>query len=130
NKDVPLTVLRFLSVLRFLYLCILCFLLLSILFKNVKTETEKPSIILAVDNSSSIVGTTDSVRIREDLVKNLKSISGSLAKKYELKTLLFGSEVVSGEALPSFSEKETDLENLIEEAENNYSNQNIGAMVI
>ncbi|MBL7932246.1 MAG: VWA domain-containing protein [Bacteroidia bacterium] len=130
NKDAPLGVLRMMSILRFLYLCILCFLLLSILFKHIKTETEKPTIVLAIDNSSSMVGTGDSVKIRKEISQDLKSISQALGEKYELKTLLFGSRVTSGESLPAFTEKETDLENLINEVENNYSNQNVGAMVI
>lgn len=130
NKDTPRSILILMSVLRFLYLCILCFLLLSILFKHVKTETEKPSVILAIDNSSSIVGNSDSSKIREEINKNLRTLTQSLGEKYTLKTLLFGSKIVSGEALPDFTEKETDLENLVREVENNYSNQNVGALVV
>lgn len=131
NKDAPLFALRLMSALRFLYLCVLCFLLLSILFKQVKTEKEKPAIILAFDNSSSIVGTGDSSAVRQAVNGGLKSLSASLGEKYKLKTLLFGSKVESGEGLSAdFSEKETDLENLIKEVDNNYSNENVGALVI
>ena len=43
--------------------------------------------------------------------------------------MLFGDKV-SAEKQPDFSEKETDMENLFADVENNFSNQNIGALIL
>lgn len=126
----PPRALWLMSALRFVYLCTICFILLSILFKHLKTETEKPSILLAVDNSSSMLGTADSIRIKDNLFKNIDLLTKRLSDKYAVKTLLFGSDVSNGVSGPNFSEKETDLENLVRHVDNDFGNQNIGALVI
>jgi len=60
----------------------------------------------------------------------LKFLKKKLAEKYLVKDLLFGSKTEVNTGNATFGEKETDIENLIDEVENNYANQNIGALIV
>lgn len=115
--------------LRFLIVSFISFLLLAILLKRVQNETELPTILLAIDNSTSVAASEDSTYIKTDFLASLNSFKQELNKKFSTRTLLFGNKVTS-EKKPDFSEKETDLENLFTDVENNFSNQNIGALVL
>lgn len=130
NTDVPKRIVILLSVLRFFSASLITFLLLNIFLKRLQNETQNPVILLAIDNSRSMVSTADSNYIKNDLIKNLSSLKNELGKNFSLTTILFGNNSRAGELNPDFSEKETDIDNLISDVENNYSNQNIGALII
>lgn len=130
NTEVPKPITRLLFILRFLSVSLISFFLLSVFLKQIKNETQNPVILLAIDNSSSMVMQKDSLEIKKDLVARLDNFKKNISKNFEVKTVLFGNKTISSKDAPSFGEKETDISNLIAETENNFSNQNIGAMVI
>lgn len=110
-------------------ICII-FFLLSIFLKQLQNQTEAPTILLAIDNSSSINTGMDSIKIKKGLIKKIADFKKNIGEKFTVKTLLFGSKTITSELEPTFSEKATDINQMIEEVANNYTNQNIGAMVI
>ncbi len=118
-----------LSVLRFAGLSVILLLLMNILLKKQITETENPLVLVAIDNSSSITSTTDS-KIIEQLNSSADELAESIGDKYTVKRLLFGSGTRNSNNAPDFSDKETDLSDLFATVENNYGNQNIGALII
>lgn len=118
------------SVLRFLSVYFIVLLLLNIFLKQVKNETQNPVILLAIDNSRSVTALQDSSAIKNDFVKKLNALKEKVRQDFEVKTILFGSTTKSGENDPDFKEKETDIDNLINDIENNYSNQNVGALIL
>ncbi|MCW3076416.1 MAG: hypothetical protein JWO32_1025 [Bacteroidetes bacterium] len=130
NNDVPGNVLYVMTFLRFLSSSFITFLLLNVFFRQLKNETQNPIILLALDNSRSIPAGPDSSYIRNEFLPNLNSFKKELNKDYSLKTILFGNTSGISEEAPDFSEKETDIDNLISDIENNYSNQNIGALIL
>jgi len=130
NTDVPKKVVYFLFTIRFFSITIITLFLLSIFLKQVKNETQNPIIIVAIDNSSSIVMQKDSLEIKKDFLLKLANLKNSISKNFEVKSILFGDKSVSSLNEPNFNDKETDISNLISEIDNNYSNQNIGALVI
>jgi hypothetical protein len=130
NTEVPKKVVYFLFTLRFLSLTIISLFLLSIFLKQLKNETQNPLILVAIDNSSSMVMQKDSLEIKKDLLLKLELFKKNISKKFEIKSLLFGDKTTGTPNDPTFSEKETDISNLISDIENNYSNQNIGALII
>lgn len=130
NKDVTKNILITLTGLRFLSVTLIAFLLLNIFIKQLKNETQNPSIILAIDNSESITAAEDSNFIKNDFIKNLDELKNNINKNYTLKTILFGAQTITGDVKPNFKDKETDIDNLLREVENNYSNQNVGALII
>lgn len=130
NTEASRKVLIGMGALRFLSMFFIFLFLLNIFFKRLQNETENPVVLLAIDNSTSIVSSSDSVFVKGEFLKNLENFRDKLQEKYAVKTLLFGSKAETSGKQASFSEKETDIENLINEVENNYSNQNIGSLII
>lgn len=130
NTDVPKNVTRLLFFLRFCSVSLISLFLLSIFLKQLKNETQNPIILIAIDNSSSMVMQKDSLDIKKDFLAKLETLKNNISKNFEVKTLLFGNTTSSKKETPSFNEKETDISNLLSEIENNFSDQNIGALVL
>lgn len=118
-----------LFLLRFSSTFLISLLLLNILLQNHKNETEKPIILIALDNSLSLVSNSDSNEIKTLISENINGLEKEIQKKYQTKTIHFGKEARAKQEELNFSEKETDFENLFNSIDNNYSNQNIGALI-
>jgi hypothetical protein len=129
-QDLPSPVYQLLRLLRFLSVFCISLLLCSLLFKRLETVTENPQLILAIDNSSSLVNSSDSSRVKQFFGQNLEALLRKTSDQLSVKTVFFGSKVRSAENSPTFTDKETDLQQLFEEVENNYANQNTGAMIL
>jgi hypothetical protein len=130
NSDIPQWAVKLMFALRFLSLSLIFLFLLNLLLRHVKNETQNPLIILAVDNSRSMLANADSASVKQEFVGKLRQLKEQLGNKFEVKTLLFGGNTEATDKSPDFSAKETDLSNLLSEVENNYSNRNVGAMVV
>lgn len=115
---------------RFLSVGVLLLLLLNIFIKQIRSETQAPVILLAIDNSSSMMAHADSSFINTELLIQLQNLKKTISNNFEVKSILFGEGSKTSENRPDFSEKETDINNLLVDIENNYTNQNIGALVI
>lgn len=114
---------------RFLTVTIIAFLLLSPLLKTELRETEKPVIVIAQDNSESIVLSKDSAFYRNDYNQKLDALANELAEKYEVRRYTFGDRV-SNEAEGKFNEKQTDISSVFGEIDTRFSNRNLGAVII
>ena len=117
-----------LGTLRFLTVTILCILLLSPLLKSLLTETKKPVVILAQDQSESIAA-----EMNEEALANYKKafqdLEQDLAKDYDLKTYAFGNKVREGVNF-EFTDKLSNLSSLLRSVYDLYSNQNLGALIV
>ena len=118
-----------LATLRFLSISLIALLLLDIFIKRLVNETEKPVIILAQDNSSSLVAGKDSFEIKNEYTNAITSFANAIKDKYDLKTYQFDSESKPTETF-DFNGKETDISKLFLDLENNYANKNIGAIIL
>ncbi|PCJ01466.1 MAG: hypothetical protein COB15_00660 [Flavobacteriales bacterium] len=114
---------------RFLLVTILAFLLLSPFIKTLFNKVEKPVIVIAQDNSSSILLNKDSAFYQTEYLEKLKNLKASLEEKYEVKTYTFGQNLEEGDKI-DFSKKVTDLSNVFDEISNKYYNRNVGALIL
>ena len=121
--------LRVIHGLRFLSVFIICFLLLGPLLNLVNRKVEKPIVMLAVDNSQSIVSTKDSAYYRNEFSKDIIALKDKLSDKYEVKFYTLGKEINEDNKI-DFSQKQSDLANVFSEAENKFSNLNLGAIIL
>ena len=106
----------------------LSLLLLSPLLKSLITETKKPIIVVAQDNSESIMSamtSEDSTRYREQVTK----LEAKLGEKYDIKTYSFGDKVREGFDF-TFNDKVSNTSALLDDLYETYSNQNLGAIVL
>jgi predicted house-cleaning noncanonical NTP pyrophosphatase (MazG superfamily) len=119
---------RSLNTLRFLSVFVLLFLLLGIIFKNVNKQIKKPIVIIAADNSQSIITNKYGSEYKANLQNKLNELATKLNDDYDVKKLNFGSIIQNDSAL-NFKQKQTNFDAVLNEIENNYSNQNLGAVI-
>ena len=117
------------SVLRFLAIFFISFLLLSPLIKRTREIVEKPLIIFAQDNSLSISFSSDSSFYKKEYPSAVDNLKKKLGKRFDFTFLTFGDKVVSG-LKTTYSEKVTDISAMFDEINTTYSNRNIGALVL
>ena len=107
----------------------LAFLLLSPLIKSINRTVEKPVVVIAQDNSSSLLMAGDTSYLKSQYLQELKKLSSALAEKYEVKTYSFAEKINENPTF-IFDEKQTDIEQLFNELENRYVNRNLGAVIL
>lgn len=128
-KEVALWVVRTMAGLRFLLVTILAFLLLSPFIKTLFNKVEKPVIIIAQDNSSSILLNKDSTFYQTEYLQKLKNLKSKLEENYEVKTFTFGDELTEGNEI-DYSKKITNLSNTFDELTNKFNGKNVGALIL
>lgn len=117
-----------LGILRFLMVAIASALLLSPLLRSLQTETKKPLVILAQDNSESVAASMTEEQ-QQAYRQSIESLSKSLSDEYEFKEYSFGSEVREGIDF-SYEDKVTNISEVFNDIYDLYSNQNLGAVVL
>ncbi|MGI8892543.1 MAG: hypothetical protein ACR2GN_03690 [Bacteroidia bacterium] len=114
---------------RFLSVSFIAMLLLSPLIKTTETETEKPIVIIAHDNSESIVVNKDSAYYRNEFPASLQNLSDQISTDFDVRTFSFGDRIEEG-LLFNYNDKQTNFSSLFDEINTRYSNRNIGAIIV
>ena len=118
----------FLMALRFLSVSILAFLLLAPVVKSTFKKVEKPIVVIAADNSQSILLNKDSAYNRNQLPAEVAKLKEKLSDKYDVRFYTFGSSINDKGKL-DFKDKQTNLSGAYDEIYNRFYNQNIGAII-
>lgn len=119
---------RWLAVLRWLTVTLLSALLLAPLLKNLITETKKPVVVLAQDQSES-VGAELRDQNLEQYKQNWQALRSALGDDYEVHELAFGDEVREGVDF-NFTDKVSNLSQLMQDVYDRYGAQNLGAVIL
>lgn len=116
---------------RAILLSALLILLLGPYIKSQKNIYEKPSIVLAVDNSSSIPLVTDT-SIIEQSIEGLKSLGERLEDEdYTIEYRSFDGHIEPQALTGSFFNKETsNLSSLLNDVQIQYENKNLAGVVL
>ena len=120
---------RWMALLRFVFASFLCFFLLTPLLRNLKRTVEKPMVIVAQDNSESVVLGKDSAYYRKEYINSLNKLVNDLSERFEVRTFSVGDHVkqdISGD----FRDKQTDLSAVFNEISSRYANRNVGAVIL
>jgi hypothetical protein len=117
---------KVLSSIKFLYLLLISFLLLSPLIEIIRNRIEKPLIIIGIDNSGSMGADSLNYRNINNFITEAKN---QLGGKYQMETLLFGERTIKSDSI-TFTDLRSDYSNFIYESEKRYYNLNVGAFVI
>lgn len=128
--EFPTWMIRSLSVLRFITVTILSFLLLSPLIKYVTRQIEDPIFIIAQDNSSSMLLTADSISVKNELTEQLLQLESELGKNFQVEFYHFGEKVTKATSEASYEDRFTNFEELFQDIQNRYENRNVGAMLL
>ncbi len=120
--------------LRGLAITLIALLLLAPMLKSTVKETDKPVILVAVDNSESLRYSPDSAFCLHDYAAAVGELISNIGSQYEVKTYLVGDEdqlLTDGQALSiPLTDKSTNLASLFEQTNMVYANRNVGAMIM
>ena len=119
-----------LGVLRFACVSLLCLFLLKPLIKTIEREVEKPIIVIAQDNSSSLCVGSDSSYYRGAYLEQLKQLSTSFGSDYDVRLLSFGDRIAEGLDSINYNDDYTDYSQLLEEIHTRFSGRNLGALIV
>jgi len=115
NAELPVWVVQVLSFLRFASTFILAVLLLNPIVQKWITQSEPPIIILAQDNSASIVNNADSSFYKNEYLHQLEELKSKISENYKVVALNFGDEVLVQDSGVTFTDKRTSYAQLFDE---------------
>ncbi|MCH8317410.1 MAG: VWA domain-containing protein [Bacteroidetes bacterium] len=125
------TINQILSVVRFLLVSFLCFLLLSPFVKQIRNFIEKPTVVFAVDNSRSITLGSDSMRLQKYF-----SEVGKLKTALEDEDIMVDLQTFNEDEKLNFlnnikfNKNSTDISRLLKNIESNYENRNLAGVIL
>ncbi len=122
-----------LAALRFVVVSLLCFLLLNPLIRSLRTLTEKPKVVLAIDNSESVAAAGRPALNRA--LAGLQAIRQQLtAKGLDVSVRTFGDTIANegGADLTQipFTRRTTDLSGLLSGIRSDYEGRNLTDVVL
>lgn len=116
------------TALRFLSVSLLSFLLLSPVIKSRFIDKIPPKIVLSHDNSSSILLSFKQLD-STTYTNSFTALQKALEQKYATDFYTFSDKLNLNDTL-NFKGKRSNLSNALQDINNNYFNQNIGAVII
>lgn len=120
---------RLLFFLRLIVVTAIAFLLVAPMLRFMGSISEKPLIILAQDNSSSIWISKPAGFDTSAYNRDLKDLVKTLSADYEVRSMTFGSAIVP-ELNPQYSEPITNISSVFKYVSDQYANRNIGAVIL
>ncbi len=120
----------FLFLLRFTGLVFILLFLLKPLLKTSERELEAPIILVAQDNSQSLILGADSSFYQDQWPAELNGLMSDLEGDFEVRGFTFGERLSEFIDSLDYSGRVTDVSELLEGLFNRYSNRNVGAVVI
>lgn len=123
----PLTIALF--VLRTLLGGLATLLLFNPYVRQRVSTVEQPAVLLAHDNSASVILSKDSLFFKTTYPGQLESFRQQLHQRFQVDDYLFGQEVRDFGTL-DFSDQLTDLSSLLQSVERKYYKRNVGAVLL
>lgn len=114
---------------RFSSTWLILFLLIGIIIENTQERKENPVVFVAQDNSESIVMTKDSAFYRTQYIDDLNELTEKLKEQFEVIEYSF-SDIPENKITGTFDGKFTNITSLFTQIFDQYSNRNIGAIVL
>ena len=124
HKYIPV----FLFLMRFFCVSAIVLLLLNPLIRDVTEFIQPPIVVIAKDISESATYGMDEAEVSQFNL-DLKNVSSELSDKFEVKEISFGGDVLPG-LQDSFTEKVTNISSVLQYITDNYSDQNLGAVIL
>jgi len=121
---------KILIALRFISVFLIVALLGAPLLKTIRKIVQNPVVILAVDNSASIMGNSDQEETTSGMQSLISELRGNLSEDNEFIDYSFGETLKKLESVPDFSEKRSAYSKAIQDIYNQHFNENIGALIL
>lgn len=118
-----------LAVLRFVSMLLLCIIILDITLKISNKQQKRPIVVLAQDNSSSIVANADSAWYRTDYIDKIDKLKQQLSGKYDVRSVVFSDKTTENEPI-NFTGQTTNISSVFDYVATNFYGENVGALII
>lgn len=118
-----------LAVLRALVVFVIAMLLVSPLVKTIKYDPQKPLVLIAQDNSSSINTFKPAGFSSAQFISDLAKLKRQLGDQYDVQEFNFSKDLANGLS-DKFNGKQTDIAGALQQLNNRFVNQNIGALIL
>lgn len=118
-----------LAILRAVVVFLIAILLVSPLIKTVKYAPQKPLVLIAQDNSSSVNTFKSPGFNAANFLNDLSRLKQQLGDQYDVQEFNFGKNLSNGLS-NKFNGKQTDIANALHQLNNRFVNQNIGALIL
>lgn len=128
-NETPQWLIYVMSLARFLSVVILCLLLLKPLVESESQKIEKPIVVIAQDNSESVIFNKDSTYYRSEYISKINSLKDLLTDDYQVEVISFGDRI-QDTLIFNYTDKQTDLSLLMDEIESKYFGRNLGAVIM
>lgn len=115
--------------LRAIAIALLAFLLFAPLVKTINRAVEKPLIIIAQDNSASVLFSKNPEFNPKSYSDELRKLERSLSADYDVRAFNFASDVKNGLDL-KYDGPLTDISSVFKMLDAQFSNRNIGAIIL
>jgi hypothetical protein len=115
--------------LRFLFVTIIAFLLLSPMIRMKEKVVEKPLVIIGADNTESIRMIADSSFYRTKWPAMLDDLRKKLASKADVQVFSVGEKVTDGFDA-SYRGQRTDISDFFREIQTRFANRNVAAVIL
>ena len=125
----PSSIKKILSVVRALFVFLIAIFLFSPLITRNKLNYEKPIVLVAQDNSTSILLNKNKDYYQKEYLENRKNFIDKLSAKFEVKDLSIGASLYYSKQI-DYTESKTNLSSLFQEMLNTYKNRNLAAVVL
>lgn len=129
HSDLPVKLRIFLGFIRFLVFFLVGIFLLSPLLKAYVKEIKKPTILLAIDNSSSVVYGADNASNSTNIKQFITDFNNKVGDKFDILTYSFGSKVELVDSL-NFKNQTTNISSAIGSLNQQNRHRNVGGMII
>lgn len=123
----PLTIALF--ILRTLIGGLVTLLLFNPYIRQRVSVVEQPTVVLAHDNSASIVLSKDSAFFNSEYPKQFEDFRQALKRDFQVDEYLFGQEVRDFKKL-DFTDQLTDISSLLQTVDRRYYKRNVGAVLL
>ncbi|WP_412465879.1 hypothetical protein [Pedobacter sp. KLB.chiD] len=129
NKNLDKKLQYALAALRTIVVTTIAWFIFAPLIKTLNYTLDKPVIIIGQDNSLSVGQVKSAGFDQKRYEQNLKKLRDHLADKYEVKVLRFADQVADGFDFKNQG-KLTDASALFQKIRDEYTNRNVGAVVL
>ncbi|MBK7130730.1 MAG: VWA domain-containing protein [Crocinitomicaceae bacterium] len=129
TEDASKTAKFIMAIFRFFAVWMILFLVLGIVIEHTEERTEEPLIVIASDNSESVVMHVDSNWYRTEYPQAMNNLSVRLQEKFEVAMYSF-SDLPEGDLKTDFTGKSTDIAKALQHIFEQYANRNIGAIIL
>ena len=121
---------RILAIVRGVLVSLLAFLLINPLLRNNKTSIEKPTVVLAVDNSSSMAQSGQGkLNVLKQNLQKLKEAIESKGASVEIQTLTENTDNQDINTI-KFTEKRSDLSEMLANVKTNFEGRNLTDVIL